>query len=903
MNLEELSTFSLNKNREDFNFLLECFQEMLISLHEKEVADQLPWLHNNKISAQSIEDPEKLIQALSISFQLLNLIDENNATHRRRKVENHLNANEIQGSWSAIFDEIQKAGIDELKIAEKLRSVQVRPVLTAHPTEAKRVTVLEIHRKLYQLLVRRENPNLSNSEQSKLRDEILGILELWWRTGEIYLEKPRLEDERSNILHYFKNVFPVTLNLVDEKLKYAWKQAGFNHQLLKDAADYPVLEFGSWVGGDRDGHPYVTAEFTAETLRIHRKEALNIHINAVQQLVKDLSFSEKIVKPTEVFAKHLQKEITQLGGQGKKIISRNMGEPWRQFSYVILQKLKNTQAENGKHNYKVPKDVLFDLAQLKDSLRHVNSERIIEKYIFPIERNLICFGFHLAKLDIRQNSAYHERALATILQKAGFEDFDYGSWSEKKRLKFINTELKVNRPFLPPCFPCDGEAQNLLNYFLVIKDYVNTYGPEAVSSFIVSMTRSLSDLLVVFLFFREVGLDHKPFQVAPLLETIEDLEAGESILNDYLQHPITQSRFEGKRKIQEVMLGYSDSNKDGGIFSSRWTIYQSESKLTAIAQKNGFDLSFFHGRGGTISRGGGKVHRFLASMPPGSVSGHIKITIQGETIANQFANLLNATYNLEMQLSGATYQSLKLSLEDPFEDSFDLLTSIEKNAKQKYTELINHPSFIEFYSQATPIDVLEQSKIGSRPSRRTGKRSLDDLRSIPWVFSWSQSRFNLTGWFGLGHALQSIKETQPQGFESLKHLLKEWPFFKYLMIQLETDLLGVDTEIMEAFKGLVKNEQVANEFMNIILEDYEKALQLSNEVLGGKRTERRRGRLLDLEIRSKGLSLIHSIQLDQIKKWRSSLEEGSENKTDQDELLHHQLLILNALAGGLKSTG
>lgn len=905
MTLEELSSQGIAKNKADFLYLMLAFQEVLESIGESQLANCLPWIGETPEQLPENISTERFIQALSISFQLLNLVDENNQTHHRRKVENMLDASLIQGSWAETLTHFREQGLDEKSILQEIQKIRVRPVLTAHPTEAKRVTVLEIHRELYKILVKRENPRSAISEKEAQRQEIMALLERWWRTGDIYLEKPRLEDERNNILHYFKNVFPYALELTDAKLTFAWKQAGFNPAGLSEAGDYPLPEFGSWVGGDRDGHPFVTPAFTKETLAVHREVALSIHVTSLKTLVKQLSFSEHLVEPPVWFSEQIRLQADTLGNAGRKIRKRNPGEPWRQFSGMMLHKLKNTSNKAvNKTQYASAEELLADLKALKKALREVAGERTIRHCLFPVERKLLCFGFHLAKLDIRQNSAYHEKAMTAILTAAGFQDADYASWSEEKRMDFLNKELLTQRPFLPPGFACAGEAENVLGYLKVIRDHVNAHGPEGIGSFIISMTRSLSDILVVFLFLREVGLDHKPFQVAPLLETIEDLEAGEEILGKYLQHPLTQERFAHKpEKLQEIMLGYSDSNKDGGILSSRWTIYKTERKLTEVGRAHGFELCFFHGRGGTISRGGGKVHRFLHSMPPGSVSGQIKMTIQGETIANQYANLLNASYNLEMQLSGAARQTLNKNPDDPFEFTFPMLDQLQARSEKKYRSLIEHPDFISFYRQVTPIDVLEESKIGSRPSRRTGQTSLDDLRSIPWVFSWSQSRFNLTGWFGLGQSLYETKTESPEAFEQMKTLARDWPFFKYLMIQLETNLLSVDTRIMNTFKELMGNKAVAEELTNLILEDYSRAMELTNEILGTERETRRSVKLIDSELRNKGLDPLHEIQMVEIRKWRSKKGDGQMSDKERQKLLHNQLLIVNALAGGLKSTG
>jgi phosphoenolpyruvate carboxylase len=448
---------------------------------------------------------------------------------------------------------------------------------------------------------------------------------------------------------------------------------------------------------------------------------------------------------------------------------------------------------------------------------------------------------------------------------------------------------------------CGPEADNVLGYLRAVKAYVDQYGTDGIGTVIVSMTRSLSDLLVVYVLLREVGLQDAHLPVAPLLETIDDLLAGPDILSAYLQHPVVKAQREAKEQFtQEIMLGYSDSNKDGGVLTSRWNIYKAEENLTKIGNEHGVKLCFFHGRGGTISRGGGKIHRFLDSMPPGSMSGHIKMTIQGETIANQFANRLTAGYNLEMLVSGTAKQAVIRHKDEDESALYAMMDRLVNRARSNYRKLLDHPKFIEFYSAATPIDVLEQSKIGSRPARRTGQRSLDDLRSIPWVFSWNQSRFNLTGWFGTGMALNDLKQQNPEDFEALTQLSKDWPFLKYSLIQIETNLLNADPEIMKRFSEFMDDEETRDELMDLILHDYEIGLQRIEDLMGATADERRISKLENNKLREAALSSLHQIQMDRLKKWRVV--------KDTDEELSHQYLLqlllnVNALSGGLKSTG
>ncbi len=904
MRKEDIQKAGLSKINTDLLWVMEHFKTMLLSQGEEELANLLPWVNDlPEAGAPDSVSEVKLTQALGISFQLLNLVEENAATQFRRKMESTFGLDSIRGSWGETLRIFKDAELDPEKIAAQLPHINVMPVLTAHPTEAKRITVLQIHRQLYRLLVDRENTNWSNLEKAGIQDEMIALLEQWWHTGEIYLQKPSLENERDNIMHYLTEVFPETLQLSDRRLRYAWSDMGFDPALLQWPEQFPVLQFGSWVGGDRDGHPFVSPEFTASTLALHRKAALNLLKKALTELASGLSFSDQINTPAPGFLNAIQERAKTLGAAGQKALDRNPLEPWRQYVNLILVKLENTakasRTVDQSHKYLRPSELASDLKYLRQVLIEMRAIHIATEYLFPIERMVKCFGFHLAKLDIRQNSSYHEKVVTQMLQAAGFADYDYQHWPEDKRLEFLNAELQHKRPFLVAGTSCGPEADKLLGYFQVLKEYVSKHGTDGIGSLIVSMTRSLSDLLLVYLFLREVGLLESAIPVVPLLETIDDLKAGQAILDSFLAHPSSVGRRGAHQAyIQEVMLGYSDSNKDGGVITSRWNIYKAEKELTEIGEKHGVKLCFFHGRGGTISRGGGKIHRFLESMPPGTVSGTIKMTVQGETIANQFANRLNATYNLELFLAGTARQVILPDTRYDDQLYHPMMDRLEGIAFQKYRELIDHPGFIEFYSQATPIDVLEQNKIGSRPARRTGKRSLGDLRSIPWVFSWSQARFNLTGWFSTGTALKELQASYPQDYESLTKIAEDWPFLKYRLIQIETNLLNADPKIMQAFANLVSDKNLSDGLMKIILDDYETGLKQIEDLTALPTELRRVSRLENLQRRSKALSLLHQLQIEGIKAWRQAPDELTAN-----QLLMKLFLYVNALSGGLKKTG
>ncbi len=894
------------KIKDDLSFLMLCFAEMLKSLGEHDLAAKLPWVSSPEgaLNPPGIS-PDKLIQAYSMSFQLLNMVEENAAAQFRRHAEDGEGAAVIRGSWGETFEQWKQAGYNMVEMKARVADLYVRPVLTAHPTEAKRVTVLTLHRSLYLLLVKNENLTYTRAERRAIRADILSILEQWWRTGEIYLAKPYIASERANVMHYFSKVFPEAVKHTDWRLTESWNSAGLAPELLSHYDDFPLLQFGSWVGGDRDGHPFVTADITRETLRLHRQAALEMLREQLIQLVIGLSFSG-YTNPVPVVLQQAVKGMgSALGEQGINALKRNEGEPWRQFVNMVLVKINNTiqgRSATASEIYSGPGAMLADLQILRASMKEIGAATVARQLLLPVERLVACFGFHLAKLDIRQNSDFHEKALSGVLKAAGFEDHDFANWSEEKRIGFLNSELQTPRPFLASGVKPGGEADAVLECYHVLRVHVDQYGSDGIGSLIVSMTRSLSDLLVVYIWLREVGLLETPWQVVPLFETIGDLQAGTGILDAFLLHPVTQQRLPLKPDpVQEVMLGYSDSNKDGGILASRWAIYCAEDQLTKIGKKHRVKLRFFHGTGGTISRGGGKMHRFLDSMPPGSVSGHLKLTVQGESIAQQYANRITATYNFEMLLAGVARQAmLSAHTNSPViipEKAMDTLANLSFDA---YRKLVEHPGFIQFYSFATPIDLLENTKIGSRPARRTGKRSLEDLRAIPWVFSWSQSRYNLTGWFGFGTALRQLQQEDAEAYGQLKSAVDSWSFLKYTLIQVETSLLNADLYWMKAFAEQVPDAVVREEIFGMMMADHSAGLLLIADMLGTPAEERRTTQVENVHLRGEALGKLHELQLKYLAEWRAVKDTDEERSSD---LLSKLLLMVNAIAGGLRHTG
>lgn len=889
----------------DRNFIIDCYVEMLTRINETQIISLINSkpLDNSVLNNDTIST-EKIIQSLSIYFQLMTLVEENAATQYRRKTENQENITSIRGSWAEAFKLWKDQGISEEEMLEAISKTNVIPVLTAHPTEAKRVTVIEIHRELYLLLVQRENTSLSKLEQNEIKEKITNLLERWWRTGEIYLEKPEIKDERANIIYYLSKVFPTVLEKSDQQLKSSWIEMGLNPNKIKNPDFFPKINFGSWVGGDRDGHPFVTPNITQETLLLHRKTALSIIKTKLLNLVTRLSISAISNPVPFLLLEAIEKKAKALGESGKNAVGRNPYEPWRQYVSLLLVKLENTISDSitdSNSYYKSSFTLEEDMAFLREILVENGLKGLAEDLLFPIERSIKCFKFHLAKLDIRQNSSFHDKAIAQILKTNGATDHDFENWNEEKRVHLLNTILENSTLITDVTVSYGEEADNVLDCYRVVRHHINQYGSEGIGSFIISMTRNLSDLLVVYLLMRETQLLNTNIRVVPLLETIEDLHNGPEILEKFLQHPITKERAGKLSNKQEVMLGYSDSNKDGGTIASKWNLFKAEKELSETGRKNDSEIFFFHGTGGTISRGGGKYHRFLESMPANTVNGTIKLTVQGESLAQQFGNPLTATYNINALASGVAKQIVKNNkTNEEYPYPCEAMEFLAQKSFEHYKDLIETPGFINFYSKATCIDVLEKSKIGSRPARRTGTRTLKDLRAIPWVFSWNLSRIALTGWYGLGEALKKLKEEKPKEYVEFKKSVNNWTFLKFLMIQTETNLILSNVEIMHLYASLDDDSGERDLFMNKIIADYENGCKMIEELFEESSATRRKGQYDNLKWRNDKLKILHNLHIKHLKKWRNI---SDENSLEKDKLLTKLLGLINSLSSGLKNTG
>lgn len=755
--MSELHTLygAFAKVERDLQQLVASLRDVLVGQGHTDLAAAVPWAPGPWVPPEPHQWPPRLSQVLAIAFQLLNMVEENVSAQARRSRETAAGLGAEQGLWGAQLRKLIDKGLSAADVAGFLASVQVEPVLTAHPTEAKRPTVLELHREIYLNLVRLENPIWSPSERKAILEDVSLTLERLWRTGEILLNRPQVVDELENVLYFLREVFPGAVQDHDRRLRAAWEDAGWNPMLIESPDQLPAILFGTWVGGDRDGHPFVTPEVTRDALARLRQAAFVVLNRQLAEVARQLPLSAHAQNPPPELTAAVERLLAYAGATGVELRRRHGEEPWRLCVELLRLRLPISAAPTGVAPavtpFAKPAELRAELELLKTTLEQIGAARIAVGSLDPILRTLNVFGFHLARIDVRQNSRVHELAISQLLQASGASDWDYASWDEATRLAFLDRELVTARPFTLAGAKLGADAERVIGAHRVLAEHADRYSAAGLGSLIVSMTRSVSDLLAVYLLAREAGLAEFSadglvcrLPVVPLFETLDDLHHSPDILARFLDHPVTRRSLpidRQRRPDQQVMIGYSDSNKDGGILASQWALHQSQEWLAAVGRERGVDIRFFHGRGGTISRGAGPTDRFLAALPSGTLTGKFRLTEQGETISQKYANRITATYHLKTLTAGVTATSLLHrsggSTDADSEPYAPIMKHLAESSRTAYRELVETDGFFQFFRQATPVDVLEKSGIGSRPPRRSGMATLDDLRAIPWVFSWS----------------------------------------------------------------------------------------------------------------------------------------------------------------------
>ncbi len=850
-----------------------------------------------------------VLQAWGIWFQLLNVAEENTGMRRRRLAEKDYGLDKVPGTFANVFKQAQESGVSPEEIQKLLDAVHIRPTITAHPTEAKRITVLEIHRRIYVLLYRMEGTRWTPRERRKFTDALRDEIDLLWLTGELRLEKPSVAQEVVWGLHFFEQTLFERVPETHEKLKWAlslsYPESNFKIP--------PFFQFGSWIGGDRDGNPFVTNDVTKDTLLSNRHRVLHHYIVRLEILVEKLSVSRVSITLPKTFEQHLA-EILEDIDELEHISDRNPGEVFRQFLTCILIKLRGTLAneEEGHFSgirYINADDFILNLRQLSIGLIESDCEQLARSLVIPLLQEAEAFRFRTVRLDLRENSETVNHALASIWKAMQTNDEPSAADSEEWKAWLLE-ELDKPLETLPTFSNLDESSTSTLGLFQMSAEMMDKLDREAFGHFILSMTQSVSDILGVYLlaklsglFTGDKGKEVSRIPIVPLFETIDDLQRAPEMMKELLRLPLIKRSIKAQTGVQEIMIGYSDSNKDGGYFTANWELSKAQASLTKTGEKAGIPISFFHGRGGSVSRGGAPTGRAIAAQPAGSIHGQMRITEQGEVVSSKYANEGTAQYQMELLAASVFEHTLKSLNEDelkPRPDFDEAMESLSSLAFNKYRALAETEGLVDYYNAASPVEELAKMNIGSRPARRFGAKSLTDLRAIPWVFAWTQNRHLVPGWYGVGSALEGfILEHGGKGEQLISNMFNESRLFRLIIDETEKTLSLVDLAVSKAYSELVEDIAVRDKIFSMFIDEYnlskEMVLKITDEENLCQRFKKFNRKL------NRRVPVLHQAGLEQVK-----LVEEFRKQSDEGDLeggLVPLLLSINCISAGLGWTG
>ncbi len=846
---------------------------------------------------------EPALQVIGIWLQLLNIAEENAAMRTRRQVEAQSGPDQVVGSFSHAFSSLAAANVSPEAVQAALDTVDVQPTITAHPTEAKRVTVLEIHRRIYLKLYELESPRWTPRERLALVAALRNEIDLLWMTGEIRLEKPTVEQEIHWGLHFFREtLFDRTSSLCD-LLEAALQR----HYPELPAKVKPPLKFSSWIGGDRDGNPFVTVEVTRRALRENRLAIVARLDRRLGELAQLVSASSHEVNIPAEFEERLVRQL-EASGEARLLAERNPYEPFRQFFSALQRRLAATFEPGTATPFRHPGELAGELLAAEEALARMRAVSLASSLVRPVRWEVDIFGFRSVSLDIRQNSTVVNRVLAELWRKMNpVADGEAPAPDTPEWAAWIDAQLGMPLGFLPQFRDVSEEAAELLGLFALIRETLDGPDPKAIGALILSMTQRASDILGLYLLAKYCGLfsdvtssECCRLRIVPLFETIDDLRRAPGIMRDLLDVPAVRGSVKAHGGRQEVMLGYSDSNKDGGFFCASFELFEAQRRLMKVGREAGTGISFFHGRGGSVSRGGAPAGRAIAAQPAGSVAGVMRVTEQGEVVSSKFANRGTALYNLELLSASVFVHTLK-SIDEPelkiIPDHQQAVEAIAGRSFSHYRKLAEDPALLSYFQWASPVEELANLKIGSRPARRFGATGIGDLRAIPWVFAWSQNRHLMTGWYGLGYALDDFLVPRGgAGLRLLRDMFNRSRGFRLAIDEVEKSLYLADMGVAELYAGLVPDANDGERMFALIAHEYRRTTRAILELTGEKQLcERFEGLRRRFErVRP---------MVDRANRWQVDLLRRSRDNGNDGKHTMPLLMTINCVAAGLGWTG
>jgi phosphoenolpyruvate carboxylase len=851
--------------------VVEQLRRLLISQREQLPSSDNPQMAEARriVEGLSIDEAYRVTKAFSIYFELTNLAETNHRKRRRRAGKLHTNQPPLPGSFRGTLLRMLEKGMNAADALAAVREVKVIPVFTAHPTEVARRTVLFKRRRIAKHLERLDHLPLSNPDAAEFEDLIQAEITALWQTDEVRVEKPLVTDEiRMGLDHYAMSIFD-TLPRLYAEITDAFREV---YGLELEDKDVPeLLYFGSWIGGDRDGNPFVTADSTREALQRARNAIIGHYISEVERVGTQVSSSFRQVPVSDELKAQLAEYAARIGDEHSRLARISETELYRRFLNFVILRLGNSREESEENGYVTAAEFERDLSILRESLRQNRGQSLAKLLLDPLLRKVRTFGFHLSTLDIRQHAKVHAKFLAEISSKD----------------------------------PAGSSTPDLIDTFESIARMKKTYPATAIRNYVISGAESEADIFAVVHLANIYGVqvaasgNDPGLMPVPLFESIEALRASPEIMARVWGSESYKPLLASWGQWQEVMLGYSDSNKDGGMLTSLWELYKAHRELHRVAREHNVKLRLFHGRGGTVGRGGGPTHRAILAQPVGDFSGQLRVTEQGEVLNWKYADPVLAEWNLEIMIAaclealtrpdgpaaGADRQ-WDAAMEQMSGDAFAFY---RKN-------IADNPEVLQYFEQATPVNELEFARMGSRPARRGASRKLDDLRAIPWVFGWMQSRHAVPAWFGVGHALERFAAGGSAQEKMLREMMRDFPLFSDLIRNVELAMAKADFTIARLYAALVEDAGIRERVWEMLAGEFERTRRMILKVKGQKELLGNNPVLSrSVRLRNPYVDPMSLIQVELLRRKRAG--------TDTDELNYALGATINGIAAGLHNTG
>jgi len=870
----------------------------------------------NKLSPDALRP---VIRAFSVYFQLVNNAEESFQHRQRRRIAAQGGVL-WKGSFDACLRDLREMGVDPDELQDLLEEIRYMPVFTAHPTESKRRSIMLQMRRIFEsneaLDAAPTAVDYKETHTRNLRTHIQAL----WKTDEVRPSRPDVRHEIRMGMYHFKESLFDAIPVVYRRLEGAINRAYHDHPDFHGVDVPAMLRFGSWIGGDRDGNPNVTAETSREAILTQHITILKAYTERVVKLIGILTQSQNFCSPSPAFLASLRDDDEYRLSFDQEWPARFPEEPYRRKLYIMGLRLRQTEqratarldgqtVDPAVAGYRSEDEFIHDLQLIRDSMISHGDGNAANDELLDLIRLSRTFGFYLARLDIRQESTVHTEAVSELLSQLGIEQ-DYAAFNEQQRLQLLG-ELIENPPAVTDRSSLSAMTQEVLRVFDTVEEMQRLISPRVIGRYVISMAHEASDVMHVMFLASLTGLCGRQGDafvcrvgVSPLFETIHDLSRIEPVMSELLDHKVYQRLLRRHESLQEVMLGYSDSAKDGGIVASSWLLYRAQQKVIAIGRERGVRIRLFHGRGGTIGRGGGPTHDAILAQPAGTLLGQIKFTEQGEVLSSKYSNRETAIYELSVGLTGVVSASTGLIRKTKpdqasFQSNMQLLADQGETAYRRLTE--QTPGFLDYFYEATPVSEIAMLNIGSRPSHRAkGDRSKSSVRAIAWVFGWAQARQTLPAWYGLGSALEDCCSGHKKRLKELREMYREWPFFRALLSNTQMALFKSRMDIAREYAQLCGNEEARDEVFDMIESEYRRTVKWISRVA-------QIDELLDdspllktsLSRRDPYLDPLNHIQLELLQRYRGL----DTRELDREASLDPLLRSINAIASGMRNTG